>query len=140
MSSIPPVRRIQMQDVMLDDGTIDTERLLYSVNQFLESAYEIFDGGTDFVQNIASQIQVLEFVTAATYTASKTFAEQTFLINMKRAPHGVLVLQIYDKNDINTPITEAVSLSWRVIKESISIDFVTGLKDSTTYILRIMVI
>lgn len=136
----PVIRRIYIQDVIDAEGNVDGERLLYPMNTFMESTYSLLDGGLRFGDNIAGQIRELTFTTASTYTASNTFTPLTFLTTINKRPEGVLLMQLQEADNPSAIITSPVYIHWREITNKISIDFVTGLSDSTSYKLRVMVV
>ncbi|MDB4786320.1 hypothetical protein OAG36_01150 [bacterium] len=138
-SQLPQIRRIYTQDVIDGEGNIDPERLLYTLNLFMESTYSLLDKGLNYDVNIISQTIELEFKTPSTYIASKTFSPVQFLININKKPEGVELLQIQKKGTVNDPITEPVHLSWCQKEESICISYISGLADNTSYTLRVRV-
>lgn len=142
MANIPPIRTIYTQDIIDNEGKVDGEKLLYPLNLFMESSYSLFDKGITFGDNIVSQINTINFTTASTYTASNTFTPVTYLINMSKRPEGVMILQTQVAEDINTVTTNPVSIDWSEATDglSISINFVTGLANSTQYNIRLLTI
>ncbi len=133
MAQLPQIRRIYTEDVINSDGTINSERLLYSINLFIENTYNILDRGITYDNNIDSQTAELTFKTSSLYTSAKQFNKVTFLIAMGGKPIGCEILNIVDVSTNHQIITDPVSLAWSVNKQSIVIDFVAGLKDSTSY-------
>lgn len=142
MAAIPPIRTIYTQDIIDSDGNVEGEKLLYPLNLFMESSYTLFDKGLTFSENIVSQSNTITFTTASTYTASNTFVPITYLIKMSKRPEGVILLQTQVADNINTIITNPVTIDWREAADglSISIGFITGLANSTKYNVSLLTI
>ena len=140
MANTPPIRRIYTQDVINSDGTIDAERLLYPMNQFLEATSSILDGRIEFDENIATQIKKLSFTTSSTYLSAGTFTAIPFTLSISNKPRGVLLLDVSKKDDATAIIKDPVSIQWSQSNDKININFITGLDDSTSYNITVMVV
>jgi len=136
----PPIRKIYTQDVVDGDGNVDGDRLLYPLNLFMESTYTLFDGDIQFGENIASQMNVITFTTESDYTSADNFIPVSYLKSMRKRPEGVVVLQTQVESNINTVITNPVTVHWNETTTGINISFVTGLDDSTAYSIRLLTI
>ncbi len=141
MAAFIPNRRIYTQDVIDADGAIDTERLLYVLNLFMESVYNGFDKSIDFGLNINADIKTLLFNTTTNYTATNEFSEIVFPINKRgEAVEGIIVANIVDVNNLTKVFTSPVTLSWVEDKEKLKITYITGLEDKKSYSITVLVI
>jgi hypothetical protein len=137
-----PNRRIYTQDVLDENGNIDPELLLYVLNTFMEAVYVLFDGNIEFGTNISAQIRDLSFNTPTDYTGSPSgWNNIDFGINIKgRRPSGVFLGRIREADNINAVFTDPVTISWQETTEGVRINYITGLKDDTSYIITVVVI
>ena len=141
MASSIPNRRIFTQDVLDAEGAIDSERLLYVLNTFMESVFILFEQGIEFGAHIKSDIRVLTFQTPTDYIASNNFNEIDFSINIKGArPTGVILGRIQDVDNLSKNFTDAVTITWREVTDQVKISFITGLEDDRTYRILLLVI
>ncbi len=135
-----PIRKIYMADVIDNEGNVQAERLLYPLNLFLETTYNLLDGNLEFGENVKSQISELEFKTSSTYESAGTFTPIVFKNNINSKVNGLIMLNIYKSDNINEIIIDPVTLQWQAVKREIKITFVTGLKSNTRYKIKIMVV
>jgi len=134
-----PINRIFHQDVIKSDGSVEGERLLYPINLNFETINALINGQIKHGENIDDEIREFSFTTSSTYVASNTFTPITFRFNLNKRPQGVRVMQLWLADSPTTIVTKPVYIHWREVKEKISIDFITGLADSTAYTIRVMV-
>lgn len=141
MAGSIPNRRIFTQDVLDADGAIDPERLLYVMNTFMESVFVLFEQGIELGPHVNADIRVLEFQTPSDYVASNNFNDVDFSINIKgKRPVGVILGRIQDVDDLDKNFTDAVTITWREVKNQIRVSYITGLEDDKTYRILLLVI
>ena len=137
--ALPPVKRIETQDVVTE-GELDTERFIYSINLFFESVFALLNAGLRFGDNITSEIRTVTFTTSASYS-SNDFSAIKLTLSIPKKPEGIIPLQIYQTNSSGTVITDPVTVDWKELTNGqISINFVTGLSDSTEYTMRVLIL
>jgi hypothetical protein len=102
--------------------------------------YTALSGNLTFGENIASQSKQLTFETSTTYSAGD-FTAISFPKTIRNRAEGVLLMRIYENGVSNySPILNAVYIDWYEDAGNIVIGYVTGLQDSTSYTLKLMVI
>ena len=138
MAKLPTLNRILKEDIKEAPNWID--KVIYPINLFCETIYSALNKNITFQDNIASQIKEVTFKTASTYVSNSDFEVVNFLNSLKTRAMGCQILQITEVTGNYIPIKEPVSLDWTEVNGSINIHFVSGLKDNTTYNLRILVI
>lgn len=134
---IPSVKRIRAQDV--PDSPDWLVRLLVPLNSFLTSVYEILNRGLTFQDNFAASIREFQFTTASDYT-SGTFEPIKFTHGIRGGVSGVLAFQTWLPADADVAITGGVSVSWNERDGQVFIKYVSGLTNSTTYKIRLLVL
>jgi len=139
MARLPNQRRINREDVKNAPSWIDN--LITPINSFMESMYSAVNKNLTFQENFISQIRTITFTTSATYTASGTWVPVTFPSGLRGTrAQGVLVLQALNTTADNfTPLKKAVTCDWLDNGETITLYFVSGLADSTSYTVRVLV-
>ncbi len=141
MAAFIPARRIYTQDVIDDEGNIDSERLLYVLNLFMEAVYNGFNRNLDFGLNINADIKTLFFNTSTSYTATQDFTPIVFPINkVGERVEGIMIANIVDTKDLTKIYTTPVTLTWVEDKEKLKITYITGLEDKKSYKITVLVI
>lgn len=138
MALLPTTKRIAKEDVKNAPDWFTP--FLTQVNTFFSAVYDALNGQLTFGDNIAGFFKTLTFSTLSTYTASGTWNQISFLNTLRKKATGVLIMQISQQAGSYTPIKKAVSLDWTELNGSIILGFVSGLNDSTTYNLKLLVI
>lgn len=134
---IPIFRRISKDDLPGSPPWISF--LLNPINSFIENVRQGLGKQITFDENIACQIKDLVFTTSATYESVNDFAFLTFPSTLKTKATGLWVLQISEVHFL--PIVKAVSVQWLDDGNgNIKIDFIAGLENETTYLIRVLVI
>lgn len=137
MATLPTTKRISVEDVK--DAPKWFIAPLSQINTFFSAFYDAVNGQLTFVDNINAQRREIKFTTLSDYT-SDNFVQLSFPNLLRRKAEGLLLMQITEQAENYTPIREAVSLDWRDLDGEIVINHVSGLANSTTYILKVMVI
>lgn len=141
MAKLPNQKRITREDLREAPNWI--VRLLTPLNSFMETVYYALNRDITYTENIACQIKEIDFTTQADYsTASPVvdgFPPLQFTHTLKTKPIGVEKLQIIENGNADTVITEVVSLDWYSSNGVVYITYITGLKDSTEYTIRVLV-
>jgi len=140
MASKVPIRRIYFQDVIDEEGNVNAEKLLYPVNTFMESVYQLFEGNIEFGVNIKSQTKTLTFTTESDYTSAQNFVPIKFINSLNTVVTGVTMLRIFKTQDIEAVITSAVSIQWSPKQNDVSLNYVSGLADSTQYTIVLFIL
>lgn len=138
MAVLPSTRSILRED--LRDAPDWIERLLTPMNTINSSFYNALNGTLTYVENIRAQIKEITFQTPSTYVSASDFNSITFPLTLKSRPVEVRVMQIIEKQDTYTPIKKAVWANWTLGNGEVIVDYISGLKDSTNYFVRIIVI
>lgn len=143
MAKLPPIKRILRENIKEAPAWID--RIIVPLNLFLESTYFALNKNITFRENINSEIREIEFTTKSDYTTASPkedgFDYLSFAHSLKSKPEGLTILQITEKSSSSYQIiTSPVSLDWTEINGQIRINYITGLKDSTTYNLKVLAI
>ena len=137
MAKLPVQKRLRREDLPDAPGWMDV--VIDVINSFLESLYFALNKQITFTDNIACQIKQLSFLTNSTYSGGilAGFTKIQFNHNLKTKPIGVEILQILPNS--GTPIIKPVCLSWSQENGNVYINYITGLENSTTYNLVILV-
>ena len=116
------------------------DALIYVFNLFLEQVTRAFSRGITFQENIRSQEYEFKVITSSNYTSGNwtiiRFKWDFPVIN----PRGVIILTAVQTGVNYTPLQKAVSCDWLYVNGSIEIRYVSGLDDSKTYQIRVLVI
>jgi len=142
MAKLPNQKRVLRED--LKDAPSWIDRLITPLNSFMESVYYALNKNITFNENIASQIKEIEFTTLSTYSTASPkidgFQVIQFPHSLKNKPFGVTIQQITEKSGTYNPITSPVCIDWYDNNGVININYITGLEDSKTYIIRLLVL
>lgn len=142
MAKLPNQKRILREDIQEAPNWI--VRLLTPLNSFMETVYYALNKDITFTENIACQIKTVDFSTPSNYTSAspKTdgFVPLQFTHTLRNKPQGVMIMQLVEEENTGTVITSAVSLDWYEINGTVYISYITGLKDSTEYSIKLLVI
>ena len=139
MARLPLIKRILKED--LPEAPDWVTRLLYPLNLFFENVYNALDGNITFGENIESQSKQITFTTSSTYDGSQAnFETISFPNELRRAPNGLILLQITQIEGTFTSITTAPFVNWLNVNNIINIYLITGLTASKSYRLKILLI
>lgn len=122
------------------------DAIIYIFNLFLEQVAQGLTQGLTFTENIQSQIREFTVTTASDYVAANTWTVVKFPWQFKTTkPVGVIPLSIVQTQAAGvavnyTPLFTSSTLSWQYDGENVRITFMTGLADSCSYAVRVMVI
>lgn len=135
MAKLPTQRRLSKEDFPSAPDWFD--RAISVLNSFMRDVYAALNGQLTFGQNVAGMLKEFKLVAGAA-AANNTF---TFTHDLKKKPEGVTIQQLTAVSGNYSPVTSAVSLSWRLNdNQEIVIDAITGLTNGTTYNIRVLVI
>jgi hypothetical protein len=140
MAKLPTTKKILREDLKDAPGWID--RLLSPLNSFMDSIYYALDKNITFTENIACTIKKVEFTTLPTYgTGNLTdhWQVQRFTHNLKNKPFGISLEKVEQKSNTYAVITNPVFIDWSEGNGIITLNYVTGLEPSSTYILTLLV-
>ena len=137
----PKVSSILQNNVVNADGELDVNKFLYSLNEFIHNQHLIMSNNITFADNFKSLTKEFTFTTLPTYT-SGDFNQLKIATAKSFKATGVLLLQIYKKNDPTAVITSTISLSnwYQDQNNNIVINYITGLENSVSYYFRILII
>lgn len=140
MAKLPTSKKVLREDLKDAPGWID--RLLSPLNSFMESIYYALDKNLTYTENLACNVKTIEFTTLPTYGSLPVLDNwqvQKFTHSLKSKPFGVSLERVQEKSNTYAVITNPVSLDWNEANGVISINYVTGLEPSKTYILTLLV-
>ena len=141
MASLPSQKRILRED--LTEAPIWIDKLLWPLNKFMETIYYALDKNITFEDNIAAQKRTINFTTG-TYIGSPMTADNFPLIQftstLRTVPAGIMLLNIYESDNIGEPLIEPTTLSWYYNNGTITVTYITGLSDDTDYTMTLLVI
>lgn len=142
MARLPNQKRILREDIKEAPNWIT--RLLTPLNSFMETVYYALNRDITFTENIACQIKEITFNSKSDYsTASPVedgFLELQFRHSLKTKPKGLLIQQLITDGNVQAVHTTPVTLSWYENNGVVYINYITGLADSTSYTIRLLVI
>jgi hypothetical protein len=133
MAFLPLFRRILRED--LPDAPDWVNVILSSVNKFFESTIAALNRALTFQENFNAQIKSFRIVAGAN-PEDNVFR---FASTMTVKPQGLVIVAATQVDPVYVPITAAVFASWRVDGKDVVIDAITGLIDTETYDLRVLV-
>jgi hypothetical protein len=134
MSNLSPVQRINKEDMPGSPAWIDP--LISTINLFIQSVNSALDGGLVIPVNIAAQINTMQFITDKKYNPvdQTTWTPISFKSTLTTQPRVLLLGQISVISSQTQYIANSVVISdWSANNGSITINFISGLKASTTY-------
>jgi hypothetical protein len=138
MGRLPEIRNILRED--LKEAPSWIEKLINPLNSFMSIVYETLNKNITFKDNITSTIKELSFKTLSTYESASSWETLKFSSGLKNRAIGCMILQIYEDSNTYIPITNAVHVDWLDLNGIITIQFISGLTDSTDYIVRFLII
>ena len=133
MANLPAIKRITRED--LKDAPSWIDRLIYPINLFMDSVYRAMSGQITFVDNITAQKYSFQ-ITAGALATDNTM---TFSPTLNKRPEFLLATVI-EKNTNYVPIGSAVYLDWNYDGTYINITSITGLTNTKTYEVKLLVI
>lgn len=138
MSKLPTINKIAKE--ALKDAPSWVDALIGPINSFFETIYYAFNKQLTFEDNFVAQIVELTFTTPSTYTASNDFPDLSFKRTFFNRGQGLVILNIYENTSNFTPITGGTSIQWQDLNGNIVIHYVSGLEDSKTYKMKVLLI
>lgn len=128
---LPVLKTLRVEDFPDQKGWI--EKLVYSINSFLDTVVLAFNRGLTFSDNFNASVKTLEIIGG--------IVPVDILHGLRNAPIGVQIFQVYEKADIIVTIGTAVTLEWyNVDATQVRIKNITGLTSGTKYIIKILII
>lgn len=111
------------------------------MNMFIQEVIQLFTGNLTFGDNLFGQIYSVSFTTQPTYVSNDDFTT----INLpwgKPISHRGAVLLSLKKADALTDVIKAPLMVYttQTSAQSVRVDFITGLEDSTRYNATILVV
>lgn len=137
MAKLPSIKRVLREDVKEAPNWI--ERILLPMNTFFESVYQALNKNITFTENIACQVKDIKFTTSSTYS-SGDFEPLKFVSTLRVKASGLILLQIFEDAGSYVPMTQGVHLDWVEINGTININHISGLDNSKTYYLKVLLI
>lgn len=134
MSALPPIKRITKED--LKDAPSWITRLLYPLNQFLDSVYGALNRNLTFEENIRAQITTFTIVAGAAASNNTT----SFALTLKRIPIGLFVVNKRKVSGNYAAIGAAVEVEWNYDGTAVQITSITGLTNGSTYSFTVILI
>jgi hypothetical protein len=139
MAKLPVLKRILRED--LKEAPDWIERLLYPINTFFDAVFQALKKNITFDENIACQLRDVNFRTTSAYDGTAAnWTTVSFVKTIKTKAIGVWILDIKEVADNYTPIEGATSIDWLEFEDQIEIHLVQGLKVSTSYNMKVIVI
>ncbi len=143
MAKLPEVRRISREDVREAPDWI--ELLIGPMNTFMQGVWIALSGNLTIGENILGQQKTMRFRTGADYgdplEDNHGFTAFSFKHSLRsRKPTSVLIGQVWDEDNIGTPIYDPVSLSWSEANGNVTISYITGLAVSSNYTATFLVL
>lgn len=137
MARVPTVRRLSV-DAIPEVPDWFRNSVLYVFNQLIESEHNSLDKGITVADNLDTQVKEVQFTTASDYELNNNFTELKFKKNLGGSAVGVNIAKIWIKDAESTILTGSISLDWTEQNDQIKIRFISGLADSTTYVVRVV--
>lgn len=138
MAQLPTVKGIRREDLGQDLPEW-IENLLTPLSNFMESVYNAFNKNITFKENIACNLFTIEFTTSSTYTTG-TFEKLYFNTTLKGSLNGCIVINCQNLTDQYALNTLGISPSFSDLSPRISINYISGLANSTKYKVTLLVI
>jgi len=129
MAKLPPINRIVKEDFQDEPWA---EKLLWPINRFMESVSSALNKNLTLQDNLQGQVKQLNFTTQA--VVADTFP----LFFTPTTPNRATDLWITSLRRVdNLVITDAATADWGIASDGqISINYISGLVASTSYIVR----
>jgi len=138
MAKLPVLKRILREDIKEAPDWI--ERLLYPINTFFDAVFQALKKNITFDDNIACQLRDVGFRTTAAYDGTAAnWTTISFMKILKTKAQGVWIINIKEVADNYTAIEGATTIDWLEFENQIEIHLVQGLKASTSYNMRVIV-
>lgn len=135
MAKLPSIRRLLKED--FQDAPNWLDRLLNTLNLFMENVYLALNRNLTFPENVRSQKKTFK-ITAGASAAANTYE---FALENTWRPEGVILMKAAQISGSYVPVTSAVFMSWRIgDANNLVIDAVTGLTNGVTYEFTVLVI
>lgn len=138
MAAPPPIKQIRVEDVVKADGTLDVERLVEQLNQFMGPVANALAGGLTFADNFRSQ-DVVNFP-----FRTKPAVEDTFPIRLKLKA-GLRNPRVASKRlrnvDTDAPVSTAYDVQYSVTNDGhLKIEHISNLDANTAYHLSLTLV
>ena len=138
MGTLPSQKRILRED--LKEAPKWIIKLITPLNSFMETVYSTLNRNVTFNENIACQIQDVEFTISNNYpTTFTTNGTLSFSKSIRTKGIGVIILQVVDKTS-GLVITNGVTADWTELNGKIIIRHISGLAQDKKYSVRLLVI
>ncbi len=139
MAKAPQFKDFRKEDYQEAPGWFG--RFLTILNSFSSQVYAALNQALTFGDNIRCQIKEITFSTSATYT-SGDWTQITFNSNFSLGTKiiGVLILQIVTDNQLPIVDVNGQTVNWSAENNVIFINYISGLANSSNYIVRLLVI
>ena len=129
----PPILdRIRIED--LPEAPKWFEKVLYLINRFVETVYQLFNKNLTFADNFNAQI----FKTRI--TQNDIDVGYKIKTTVKGTPAGVIKLRIVKVTGSHEAITDAVDIDWEWNDNFIVIKNITGIDSSSSYDISLLII
>lgn len=138
--SLPRLRKVLRED--LKDAPNWVDRLIFPVNQFMETTYNLLNKNITFSSNIACQLKELDFTTTPNYDPNNpdTFNPLKFKSTLRTSAFGMQTVKVVEVGGNYTPILKPIYINWFEYDGVVTIPFITNLKPNTRYIINIIMI
>lgn len=134
---IPGFRMLTREDLKGAPNWIDN--LIYPLNSCMQGVHQALNGNLSFGDNVLGSIKTITFKTRADYTVYGWDAiNLTNPLNKK--VDAVLIGQIQKVADTYQPIYQPTSLDWIQLNTNITINYITGLDDSSSYVVKLVIL
>lgn len=138
MASLPKIYKILMEDLGADVPPF-IRKMLSPLNTFFESIYSALNKDITFKENIRSEYRDIIVSTSSTYTSGNDFQKIKFKNPLKSTIDTILIAQIREDNDNFTSVYKPTSVSWVEYNREITIHFISGLDDSKSYRVKLLI-
>lgn len=140
MARLPTQRRILREDVKEAPSWI--ESLLSPLNSFMDSVYRALSQNITFGDNIPCDRRSIQFDTRSDYTSAVPltagFVPLRFQHNLKSKPFACIPLQVVAAD--GSVFTSPVSIDWYEANGTVFINYITGLANSKSYTISVLVL
>lgn len=113
--------------------------ILEALNSFLIQVTSGLNKNITFEENIQSQKIEINFTTLSTYSAGD-FNTIKFSKDFRAKGFGLFIAQIQETGTSPAVIKSPVSIQWEQIESYIYINYISGLDDSTSYTIQLLLI
>lgn len=112
---------------------------LSAINSFLIQVNSGLNKNLTFDENMVCQFYPLNLTTLSTYSAGD-FNTVKFTKDFKNKASGLFILQIAETGQSPSIIKSAVSVQWEAINGYIYVNYISGLEDSKSYAVSLLLI